>query len=115
MFTALLSLIPLVGTVVTGVSNYLSTRNEMKMSKDKNDLEEVRIRLEMQRKDFRLQLQQDMILFPFSLWCAIYLWGRTVALQYPDLLWKVESLEPALFWACLAFLFSIPIRDKFTK
>lgn len=115
MFTALLSFIPVIGTVVTGITNYLATRNELKMSKDKNDLEEIRVRLENQRKDIRLQLQQDMILFPFALWGLLYIWGRTVALQYPELLWPVQSLDPAIFWACLAYLFSIPIRDKFSK
>lgn len=115
MFPGLLSLIPVVGTVVTGVTNYLSTRNEMKMTKDKDDLEEIKVRLESQRKDIRLQLQQDMILFPFALWGMLYIWGRTVALQYPELVWSVQSLDPSIFWACLAYLFSIPIRDKFSK
>jgi len=111
----LLQLIPLIGTIATGVTNYLSTRNELKMTKDKDDLEEIRIRLEAQRKDIRLQLQQDMILFPFALWAMLYIWSQIAVEQYPDLVWSVHSLDPTILWPCLAYLFSIPIRDKFSK
>lgn len=115
MFPALLSFIPLLGTVVNGVSSYLSTRNEMKITKDKDDLEEIKIRLEFQRKDIRLQLQQDMIVFPVSLWTMLFTWDQIVKIKYPDLVWGVASLEQMIFIPVLAYLFGLPIRNYFSK
>ena len=120
MFAALLGFLPVIGTIVSGVTGYLSTRNEMKMTKDKNDLEEVKLRIENQRKDVRLQLQQDMIVFPVSAWMMLYGWDKIVAVKYPDLVWGVApfgeyALMASLPVIVLAYLFSIPIRDKITK
>lgn len=110
-----LNLIPILGTVASAASNYLQTRNELKMTKDKNDLEEIKIRLESQRKDIRLQLQQDMIVFPVAFWTMLYTWKQIVSEQYPDLVWNVAPLEPMIFIPVLAYLFGLPIRNYFNK
>jgi hypothetical protein len=111
----LLNLIPVVGTIANGITNYLSTRNELKMSKDKNDLEEIKIRLDHQRKDIRLQIQQDMIVFPVAFWTMLFTWKQIVSEQYPDLVWEVAKLEPMIFIPVLAYLFGLPIRNYFNK
>lgn len=115
MFPALLSFIPLLGTVVNGVTGYLSTRNEMSMTKDKNDLEEIKTRLEYQRTDFRLQFQQDMIVFPVALWTMLFTWDQIVKVKYPDLVWGVASLDQMIFIPVLAYLFGLNIRNYFSK
>jgi hypothetical protein len=115
MFGALLSLIPIVGTLANGITSYLQTRNEVKITKDKNDLREIELRLQYQRKDLRAQLQQDIILFPFAFYMMLYIWNHICGTMYPDLIWPVKELDMYLILTGLAAIIGVPIRDKFMK
>lgn len=114
----MLAWLPIVGSLLSGVSNMFSTWNQTKMAKDKNDLEEIKIRLANQRTDIRRQLQEDIIIFPVALWMGLYSWDKIVALKYPDMVWGVApfgdyALMASVPIVVLAYLFGLPIRDKF--
>lgn len=109
--------LPIVGSLISGVSTWLASRNELKMAIDKDDLEEIKTRLAGQRKDIRLQLQQDMIVFPTAAWTMLYVWDKIVALKYPDLVWGVAPIDGLAMMAILptvvlAYLFGLAIRNK---
>lgn len=114
------AILPLIGPLMSSVATWLVSRNELKQSTDTNDIAEIKARLESQRKDIRLQLQQDMIVFPVAAWVMLYVWDQIIAKMYPDLVWVVLPLDQypimgMLPFAVMAYLFGLPIRDKFTK
>ena len=116
----MLAFLPLIGPLMSGVASMLTSWNQTKMAKDANDLQEIKLRIENQRKDIRLQLQQDMIVFPVSAWMMLYGWDKIIALKYPDLVWGVApfgdyALMASLPVIVLAYLFGLPIRDKLIK
>lgn len=109
--------LPFIGPLISGVSTWLASRNELKQAVDANDIAEIKARLEAQRKDIRFQLQQDMIVFPVAVWVMLWVWDQIVALQYPDLVWKILPLDTIpsmqyLPFAVLAYLFGLAIRNK---
>lgn len=97
-----------------------STWNQTKMAKDANDLAEVKSRLDARRTDIRFQLQQDIIVFPVSLWTGLYVWDKIVGKKYPDLVWGVlpidqYALMSGLPYVVLGYLFALSIRNMFNK
>jgi hypothetical protein len=97
------------------VANYLSTRNELKQATDSNDIAEIRARLDARRNDVRIQLQEDMIVFPVAAWIFLFVWDKIMDKMYPELVWTVSDLGSlSLLVPCvLAYLFGLPIRNKF--
>lgn len=113
----MLAFLPLIGPLISGIGTWLASRNELKQAEDKNDLEEIRLRLASQRNDVRIQLQQDMIVFPVAAWTMLYVWDKMVGLKYPDLVWGVlpigeYEVMAILPTVVLAYLFGLAIRNK---
>lgn len=57
-----------------------------------------------------VNLARDLIMFPGSVWCGLYLWDKIMAHHYPWLVWDVAPLDGLLTgvpYALMTFFFGL--------
>lgn len=103
----MLAWLPIVGPIVQGLLNTVAgiyyKYKDTDVEKYKTDATVVQTQisasthtLEVFRDDLGVKLSRDLIMFPGSVWCGLYLWDKIVAHHYPDLVFDVAPLDGPL-------------------
>lgn len=117
MLSALLGFIPILGPLIQGISSIFSSVYSEKAVAVKTDAE-VTIASWHAANDLTVAFQnsvsvriaRDMIMFPGSLWCGLYIWGRTWDIYAPSLVIPVKTLDGPMAYlpfALLTFFFGM--------
>ena len=119
----MLSWIPVLGPIIQGIVSIFSKVQDKEIVKYKVDgtvdIEAMRASastIHDLKDDIGVRLSRDLIMFPGSVWCSLYLWDKIVAHHYPTLVWNVASLDGPLAilpMALLTFFFGLAALRKF--
>lgn len=113
----MLSWIPLLGPIIDGIVSIFTKVEDTDLGKYKVDGEVFNqstqsatlITLAFQH-DIPVRLARDMIMFPGSAWCGLYIWDKIVEHRYPWLVWVVHPLDgPMIYlpYALMTFFFGM--------
>lgn len=112
---SLLGWIPVIGPIVEGITSMFNKFQDKEIVRIKTqgttDVANIQSSAQTLR-DFRdeigVRLARDIIMFPGSIWCGLYIWDKIVDHRFPSLVWNVASLDGplvALPYALLTFFF----------
>jgi hypothetical protein len=113
--------IPIIGPIIDGIVsmfNKIQDKDIVKIKTDGTvDIASIKAAQEVTssfKDDIGVRLARDIIMFPGSIWCGIYIWDKIMALRYPDLVWGVASLDGPMFmlpYALLTFFFGMSLKS----
>ncbi len=111
----MLSWIPLLGPIIDGITSIWTSFQNTKLGKYKVDGEVYQAQLTANNditlafiRDIPVRLARDIVMFPGSVWCGIYIWDKIVGHHYPELVFGVLPLSgPMVYlpYALMAFFF----------
>lgn len=109
--------LPIIGPIIDGVVTIFSKAKDTDLAKYKIDgqlnvdawkaANELTISF---RDNISVRLARDIVMFPGSLWCGMYIWGRTWDIYWPQLVIPVKALEGPmeyLPYALMTFFFGM--------
>lgn len=111
----LLGWLPIVGPIIEGIVSIFKARTDQNIVQI-NANKDVEISA-MQRvneitlafqNDISVRIARDLVMFPGSVWCGLYIWDKIVVHRYPGLVWTVYPLDgnmAYLPYALMAFYF----------
>lgn len=113
----MLSWIPLLGPIIDGIVSIFTKVEDTQLGKYKVDGEvfvqatqsSTAITLAFLH-DIPVRIARDIIMFPGSIWCGLYIWDKIVAHKYPHLVWVVMPLDgPMVYlpYALMTFFFGM--------
>lgn len=105
------SWIPIVGPIIDGIVSMFSKWQDTKLGTYKVDGQVVSTEIKASadttiafKDDIGVRLSRDIIMFPGSCYCGIYIWDKIMDLHHPELVWGVAPLD-GLFVALPTMLF----------
>lgn len=100
---SLLTWIPILGPIVQGLFSFLNKVQDKEIVQIQTDgttsVEAIKASAQVihdTQDDIGVRLSRDLIMFPGSAWCALYMWDKIVDHHYPDLVWNVAALDGPL-------------------
>lgn len=113
----MLGWIPIIGPIIQGIVSVFNKWQDTTLGKyqvdGQVDLAAVKASTDITlafNNNISVNIARDLIMFPGSLWCGLYLWDKIVAHHYPDLVWDVAPLDGPLAilpMALLTFFFGM--------
>lgn len=113
----MLSWIPFVGPIIDGVVSIFTKMQDTSLGKYKVDgdvaVQTIKSGNEVTLafiNEIPVRIARDMIMFPGSAWCGLYIWDKIVNFHYPQLVFKVASLDGPMVnlpFALMAFFFGV--------
>src|SRR5690349_17676159 len=101
----MLSWIPVLGPIISGITNvfskYFDTKAVMYKTNGEVDIAAIQASttLTANAQDrIAFRLAQDIILFPLCVWVSLVTWDNIVLHVRPDWVWTVERFPPGLEW-----------------
>lgn len=116
---ALLGWLPVLGPIVSGITEYLNKKADRELVKYQTDADVTKHAISAQNEltlafvgDIGVKVCRDIVLAPTSVWFALGAWDKIVANKYPNLVWNVAAFPTGggleyLPHACLVFLFGM--------
>lgn len=107
LITAVLSVIPVVGTVF---SSFFNMKTQMAQISATRDVAEAQTSAEIiatTMGDMFVRVCRDIILLGGTTWFTLVIWDTIVAKRYPELMWHTANFPPSvsyLPYAVLVFL-----------
>lgn len=113
----MLSWIPLLGPIIDGIVSIFTKVEDTKLGQYKVDGEVFTQTVQSSTQitlaflhDIPVRLARDIIMFPGSVWCGLYIWDKIMAHRYPHLVWVVSPLDgPMVYlpYALMTFFFGM--------
>ena len=117
MFASVLGWIPILGPIINGIVSIFVKSQDTVVAKYKVDgtvdvqaLQSSAAITIAAQDDIGVRLSRDLVMFPGSCWCALYLWDKIVAHHWPMLVFDVAPLDGPLTvlpMALLTFFFGM--------
>lgn len=121
----LLGWLPVIGPIIDGVVSIFNKRQDTSVAKYKVDGEVDKELIQSNTSivlafvnDIPVRIARDIIMFPGSIWCGLYIWDKIVEKRYPGLVWVVHPLDgpmTILPLALLTFFFGMSALGTFRK
>lgn len=113
----MLGWLPIIGPIIDGAVSIWKSYQDTSLGKYKVDGQVVveawkaanELTLGFQN-NIPVRLARDMLMFPGSLWCGLYIWGRTWDIYAPSLVIPVKTLDGPmeyLPYALMTFFFGM--------
>lgn len=122
---SVLGWLPIVGPIIDGIVSIFNKRQDVSLAKYKVDgqvdtqILQSSTQVTLSAQDYiSVRIARDMIMFPGSAWCGLYLWDKIVAFHYPWLVFKVAPLDGPLTilpMALLTFFFGMAAMGVWRK
>lgn len=122
MLSMALGWIPIVGPIIDGVVSIFSKFQDTELGKYQVDGQtdiaawKAANELTLGFKDsIPVRIARDIIMFPGSVWCGLFIWDKIVAIHYPSLVWGVASLNGSMQYlpfALMTFFFGMAAIRK---
>lgn len=114
---SVLGWLPVIGPIIDGVVSIFSKFQDTQLGKYKIDGDVTVAQwtsannIAIAFKDsIPVRLARDIVMFPGSIWCGLYIWGRTWDIYAPWMVIPVKSLEGPMAYlpyALLTFFFGM--------
>jgi hypothetical protein len=111
----MLSWLPIVGPVIDGIVSIFTSFKNTELGKYQTDGTVYQAQLQANNaitlafvRDIPVRLARDIIMFPGSAWCGIYIWDKIIGHHYPHLVFGVLPLTGSMSYlpyALLGFFF----------
>lgn len=121
----LLGWLPVVGPIIDGIVSVFNKTQDTTVAKYRVDGEVDKELIQSNTQiilafadQIPVRIARDVIMFPGSAWCGLFVWDKIVAHKYPWLVWNVAPLSgPMLILpaALLAFFFGMSALGTFRK
>lgn len=122
---SLLGWLPVIGPIIDGIVSIFNKKQDTDLGKYQVD-GQVNTQVIKSSTEITLaamaqipvRLARDLIMFPGSAWCGLYIWDKIMAFHYPKLVWKVAPLDgqmTILPMALLTFFFGVTALGIFKK
>lgn len=122
---SLLGWLPIVGPIIDGIVSIFNKRQDVSLAKYKVDgqvdtqILQSSTQVTLASQDYiSVRIARDIIMYPGSIWCGLYLWDKIVAHKYPWLVWDVAPLDGPLAllpMALLTFFFGMAAMGIWRK
>lgn len=116
---AILGFLPIFGPIVSGILEYLNKKEDRELAKYQADSQGNREAVQAANAltlgfigDIGVKIARDIVMWPMSIWYALGVWDKIVAIHYPHLVWTVAPFPTTggleyLPMAFLAFIFGL--------
>lgn len=121
----LLSWLPLVGPLMDGVASMFGKFKDTELGKYKIDGEvrttEVQASTQQLiafKDDIGIRISRDLVVFPVSVWVALYSWDTIMALRFPEIMWHLADFPKEVAYlpgAVLTFLLGNIAMSKWKR
>lgn len=107
IITAVLGVIPVIGTVV---SSFLNMKTQMAQINATENVQEAQVSAQIIQEtmgDIFVRVCRDIILFGGTVWFSLVTWDTIVAKHWPNFMWHTANYPPSvayLPYAILVFL-----------
>lgn len=96
----MLSWLPIVGPIIDGIVSIFTKFQDTKLGEYKTDAGVAVAQIQSYNAltlafihDIPVRLARDIIMFPGSIWCGLYIEGKIVGKKHPEWVWPVLPLD----------------------
>lgn len=122
---SLLGWIPVIGPLIDGIVSIFGKFQDTKVAQYKVDGEVAVQTIQSSTaitlgfmNDIPIRIARDLVMFPGSVWCGLFVWDKIVEHRYPDLVWVVHPLNGPMEYlpfALMTFFFGMSAMNTWNR